>query len=887
MVRRAPSLLAAVQARRGAWVLAGLVALGSASASAGNGGEARSVLRDADRPYTTVAGDPDASAVVQNPANLGYLAGFNAVLDFAIHSAASGRRGNGVGLFAAVPLPWQILSLGIGGQVLWREQTTAGGNFPTGDEPYGKLSFAVAVPLMRWARGLSLGMSYSRLFAPSNTLARGANQFDLAISWQANRYLTLALAARGLNAPRLEGQRVPVTLDPELALRPLGTPQLEFALGMRSTPSRAPSAQIQGWPLQPRGRIVAGDRGVRAYIEAERVAYFDDAGGVDPFDAVRVSVGLQFDSPHVGGALGPSLGLGTQRGGGGGLQGAAGRLRVSHERYEDVLPVRPRRVTRLSLAGKSSDRELAELVWTLDELARRRAGVTLVELGESGFGLAQLEELREALLRLRDGGGTIVAYLVGGELSDYFLASVADRVVAHPEVRLSIVGFAQRTFYWGELLERLGVKSEFVRIAEYKGTPERFARDGPSPPVAAANRTLLTDRWNHVVRLVGRARARDPAVVSDWVDAAPWQPEDARRRGIVDDLAFPDELDAELEAWLGRRVRIEPPPKAPTRSADWVEPAHVAVLHIDGSLVTGSSARIPLLGIELAGSDTISKEIEALRDAGAVKAVVVRINSRGGSVRAAEAIVRELELTREDKPVVVSFGEVATSGGYLIATGGQYIFANATTVTGSIGVFRPKLDLSGMLDRFGVGVDILSIGERAAMASWWKPYSESERAAAMTGIQGSYDRFVDRVAKARSMTPEEVDAVGGGRLWSGVRAAEVGLVDRYGGMYDAVARAARMAGMNPGARGIPVRHYPPPPNLLERLRALFGLELPIRLGARESGTPLAAAADPLGSRALSFADPLLRALRLLPAALWLAEGPEAMALADFHIEFEG
>jgi protease-4 len=239
--------------------------------------------------------------------------------------------------------------------------------------------------------------------------------------------------------------------------------------------------------------------------------------------------------------------------------------------------------------------------------------------------------------------------------------------------------------------------------------------------------------------------------------------------------------------------------------------------------------------------------------------------------------------------VIISMGEVAASGGYYIATGGQYIFADATTLTGSIGIFYPKLDLSGLLDKVGVHAELMSIGDRAAMRSFWKPYSDDERDTAMAGIQASYDVFIERVAAARSMTPEAADAVARGRLWSGVRAIEVGLVDRYGGLRDAVDRAARMAQLQVLAGAPPpIRHYPPPPTILQQIRSVFGLNLSLPLGA--GGQII----DPLAGPALSFADPILRTLSLLPAALWYGDGPggsgsgpEALAIAPYHLEIEG
>ncbi len=865
-------------------LLAALLCAGPAEA--GNEGEARSPLREPDRPYSVVAGDAEASAVVQNPANLGYLRGFNGVIDVSWNLPNAARRGSGAGVFAAVPLPWQILALGVGLQMVSRQQVTPSDDVRSPDSLAGKFTLALALPLMRWAPGLSIGVNYSRLFSRDNALTNGANQVDLGISWRANRFVTIALVGRNLNAPRLgpEGQqtRIPIALDPELALRPLGTPRLELAFGMR-TSFVEPEQMFRPHPVQPRGRLLVGVEGLRVYAEAERLTYFGDPP-VAPIDGVRISAGIEFDTPHFGMAAGINFGAGS-RPFTVGTHGAHTRLRFSHERYDEVLSLRPRRVTRLSLAGKSDDRSLADLVSTLDQLAARGGAVVLIETSGLGFGFAQLEELRAALGRVQDSGGKVAVYMQGGNLRHYFLATVADRLIAHPESGLGIVGLSLTTFYWSELLDKLGARAEFVRVGEYKGTPEQWMRQGPTAPVAEAQRLLLTDTWNHVIRSIGRARGHDPTVVSGWIDLAPWEPDEARRRGLVDALAWPDELDEELEGWLGRRVRIEAPPEAPPRPAAWGTPAHVAVLHVEGTMVTDESLRIPLLDVELAGASTLAKQIEELREDASVKAVVVRIDSRGGSVAAARRIARELDLLREaGKPVVVSIGETATSGGYWAATAGQYIYADATSKVGGIGVFQAKIDLSGTLERFGIDVALLSIGDRATLRSWWKPYSDDEREAALAAVQAEYDRFIERVADARAMTPEDADELARGRIWSGVRASEVGLVDRHGGMFEAVARAARMAELP----GMPeVRHYPAPPTLLEKIQRLWGLDISLPFGQGTGGlTSGSLAIDPLTAAGLRFADPTLRALQRLPAPLWLGDQPETLAMEVSEIEID-
>jgi signal peptide peptidase SppA len=244
-------------------------------------------------------------------------------------------------------------------------------------------------------------------------------------------------------------------------------------------------------------------------------------------------------------------------------------------------------------------------------------------------------------------------------------------------------------------------------------------------------------------------------------------------------------------------VKLTTPSKRPEHATSFGPGPVVAVLHVEGTMSDGDSLEIPLVGSKLAGSTTLVKQIDRLREDRRVKAVVVRIDSPGGSVAAAEAMTRALERTGKVKPVVVSMGNVAASGGYYVATAGQYIFSDALTRTGSIGIFRPKVDLSGTLKLFGVGVDEISVGAKAGMYSWWKPYSAEERAAAQAGIEASYRVFVQRVARARAMAPADVDRVARGRIWSGVRAQEIGLVDAYGGLREAVLHARALAGMGP------------------------------------------------------------------------------------------
>lgn len=881
-------------------------ALGSSDAAANpNRGEARSPMRDADRVYTVVAGEADGSSTVQNPANLGYLRGLNFIGDVAWTSEASERRGSGFGTFIGIPIR-RILSLGFGYQylspVVQVEDPPPTGNLRFADLPYSKFTMAMSIPLMRWVKGVSLGVNYSRLFSRENFWAADVNQVDVGISWWANRVVALAMSVRGLNQPRVGPDVVGVpgepddgmdatssvaklspVLDPELALRPTGTGVLELGLGARIEPVPPGQARFRTQVVQPRARLVVRARGVQIFAEGEGYTYsFDDdlTDGSSQL-ALRLNAGLGFDLQHFGMAAGPTFGFASPSSG---AHGGVGRIRISQERYVTAAAVRPRTVYRFPLAKYGGERGMFRLTREIEKLARRGASVLLLETKSNGFGYAQMEEVREALLRFRARGGKVVVYMDGANLKSYFLASAADRIISHPHTSLSIVGMAQRSLYYGDLIKRLGGNPEFIRIAEYKSTPEVYSRNTATEPSAKQRRQMMVDAWNHSLRLIARERGRDPDTVAAWVDEAPMRPDVALEKGIIDDIAWPDEIDENLEDWLGKKVRIESPPKRRKHRTDFGPQPQIAILYLDGDMVTGPSFTLPLpiVGRKFAGSDTLVKEIKKLRKDPNVRAIVLRINTRGGSVAAAAEIARELDLTADKKPVVVSFGRVAASGGYYVATAGDYIVTNSMTITGSIGIFYPKVDLSGFLKKFGVGIDISTLGANASLRSWFKPYSKEELAKAEEDMRDKYDIFTDRVAAARAMTPEQVDGVARGRIWAGVRAIDVGLADRYGGLREAIIRARRMAGMKTDEGD--VVEYPPRPTLLQNVRTIFGLNLNLPIGQAEDDDA-DGGAQPLSLNPRLF-GPLFSALQELPGAFWVSEGPEPLALDVYDVTLD-
>ncbi len=847
-------------------------------------GEQRSLLRDLDHPTTVIAGEADGAATVMNPANLGFLRGLSGVLEGSIASFGSGRRGSGVGAFLGIPLGLKALglgnlaALGVGYQALFPRQLDVFNlqpGYSLGDARFHKVSFALAVPLVRWVPGLSFGLGYSRLLSRSNPQAAGVDQLDLSILYRAHERVALGLVARGVNMPTLAGGAPwdvhPVELDPEIAVRPLGIANVEVAAGGRIIPLRHSGARAWAAPWQPRARarFAVGPVGFFSEVELLRYGVLGSGGSVDYERGVRWLSGLSVDLRHVGIAGGPAGGRGS-------LDGGAARLRLSLERYDDVARLRPREVLRLRLKDYRGDRKMLELIDLVE--AQPSDAVVLVETRGMGFGWAQTEEVREALERLRARGGKVVAFMEGGSVGSYYLASVADRIVAHPHARLALVGISSEVFYYGELLAKLGARGEFLRIAEYKARPETYERRGATAPVAAQRQRFYQDLYETVLGSIAAGRQRSVQGIRGWVDAAPLAPEEARTRGLVDALAYADEVDANVEAWLGWPVTIRTAKRRPEHDAALGRGPEIGVVHVEGVLRRGQSFKVPLVGQRIAGSETLTQAIDKLRKDPRIRAVVVRIDSIGGSVAAAAAITRALERTAEVKPVIVSFGNVAASGGYYVATAGSVIFTDALTSTGSIGVFRAKVDLSGVFAKLGVGVDRVSFGAAAGIGSWTKPYNDAERAAAMAGIEGSYALFRERVGAARGLSPEAVDGIARGRIWRGVRALQIGLADHDGGLYDAITHARGLVGRS-GVRA-EVVHVPAKPGVRAQLAAAGSVRSPFSaLFGVEGGV--------MGDAELVLLGPLMPVLRRLPINLWLdpGEGEGEMAMMpEVHVE---
>jgi protease-4 len=420
-----------------------------------------------------------------------------------------------------------------------------------------------------------------------------------------------------------------------------------------------------------------------------------------------------------------------------------------------------------------------------------------------GGGLSKLAELRAAIEDFKSSGKPVLARGERFTQSQYYLASVADEVHLSPDGFVLLRGLARYGTYFKDALDRLGVKVHVFRVGEYKSFSEPFTRSDMSDEDRESSRDLLDGLWRIMRDDIAASRKLTPEAVDAHVhgiraaleasggDAA----QAARAAGLVDRFSTRDEWRARLIEATGKTPEGDEPRRidaerylAVLAQEEESAPDSVAVIVAQGAIVDGAEPSGVVAG------DTFAGLIREAREDARIKAVVLRIDSPGGSAWASELIRRELELTRQaGKPVIASMSSVAASGGYWITSGADEIWAAPATVTGSIGIFGLFPEFSEPLRRLGIGVDGVATAPLAGALDPRRPLDEDAAAAMQLSIEHGYRRFLDVVAKARNMTVAEVDAVARGRVWTGQAASSLGLVDKLGGLEDAIAAAAARA----------------------------------------------------------------------------------------------
>jgi protease-4 len=780
-----------------------LALLGSQSAFAQDPVAQHRELGDGvDRPIHDLSGTGDASSIDLNPAMINSvyglditLLGYQALYDFA--------RGAGFGAFASLNVGWGF-ALGLGVQAL--EPGFRGGLSDADiahNRPSQKLSFALALGQGEWG-SFGLGVHGVRR---SGAALRPAS-IDLGAVLRMTNYASFGAVARlGPADLRDDSFRPVLDLAGELAIRPLGNRWLELAGGVTARIDQSEGRGFANFELSddllPHGRVAVRYQGLEFAGEAQMVQVDtldeDTLDIVDRTTALRggVSMSLAWDYG--------SIGIGTHAGLGPGIDGISYKARFTTQRQGRVYWARMVDAEALELGEINGQRKLIAM---LRQIERAEAGGerSVVVIKPDGFRLewAAAQELREALRRVRDAGGHVYAYVEQPTLREYWIASVAEKIYTHPAGQLNTIGFGTRRLYFRDALAKLGVSVEALHIDEYKAAHENFTRSDRSEADTEQRTALLDDTWEQVVHDIAQARGKTKSEVREVVRAAPLGPTQGQELGFVDGVIHRDELSKELSNELGVDVSMRAfGPTDPERET-WSRAPYIAVVLVEGTIVDGKSRNIPLLNITMTGGEHIAEILQELRGDNACKGIVLRVDSGGGSAFGSELMWREVQRThaawqkdhKASPPIVVSMSDVAASGGYYVAMGTDKIFAEPLTITGSIGVVTMHFDVSGLMQMLGVGIDEIEAGgEGVDLNSIWRPWSAEQRSKVEAGIDRIYELFLERVSAARGKTRDEVHAVARGRVWSGKRAKDIGLVDEFGGMHEALEELRKRSGV--------------------------------------------------------------------------------------------
>jgi protease IV len=731
-------------------------------------------------PGRAIAGGDDVSTIAYNPANLVFLPGAELRWTFVYPQETGYTGGN------AVEAGFSFFNLATGLRVDWLDINT-----PTG--------FTASQRWLRWAFAAKLGEKSS---------------FGTTIGWSFS------------NRNEFDGAYGVTTA---YTVRPFSW--LSGSILARDWTHASGRTYELGLALRPwKGQRVIEIGAEASLREATQDTTLRGTLGFDipRFGRFRSDVSVsQFDSkPNVTAMVGVDVNFSVLQAGVGGIggNGDAGFYATAAVRTFKEPGIRlPKKVSKIRIDNVPGVRKHTQLLKRLWKLAEdpEVAGVMLDLRAEPASSLAHAEEVGDAIRRLRAYGKKVMCHLEDAGGKSLYVCAQADRIAMNPAGGLRFAGLSSQYMYYGGVLEKLGVRSDFVRIAEHKLAAEQYTRKESSEIGRVDHRELLAQLENIYMSDVGGGRRIPLVTLRKTMERGPFIAPEARTENLIDVLAYTDEMKRFAEETMGQPVRMVEDKPAAEAPNYWGAPAKVAIVYLSGDMVDGESQSIPFVGIRLAGSYTIANALKKAREDSTVKAVVFRIETGGGSSLAADVILREAILTAKKKPLIVSMGSAAASGGYYASVVGGPIYANRSTITGSIGIFYGKVDVVGLLGKLGVGLEQFRSAPKADAESFYRPFTDDEKKELGVKVKQFYDLFIARVAEGRRMKPEDIDAVARGRVWTGAQAKDRKLVDHIGGLREALAEARKRADLPPDAT---IVEYPEEDDsLLGSLAKLVGI----------------------------------------------------------------
>jgi protease IV len=758
-------------------------------------------------PGRSSVAEDSVEALVLNPANISNMAGPEGRWT-GVRCPDTRRVACGHAFGIATPLIWGVAT-GLRVDYITPPGGPEGAGFPFNGIDYTWLTWGVGYHLSpRIQFGGSIQWSYS-----ANPYTSGLFGVTAGISYRPNTHFGFAAVAHDFNGPSVQ------------QLPPNGFPVLDrsYLLGMAFRPlgTRAIELDVEGKyfdvldQVRPRvvlGIDVPGVGRIRGDVEAQNI-------GNDSRRGIQATAGAEiyFNAFSAGGGalFGSALGRESSVG-----EYATASIAAFHNpgvpRSENAVFIRLE-----STPGTRNHVRLLQRLWKIAE-DREIVAVTMVIRSEPATSYAHAEELADAFRVLKAHGKKVICSFEDAGPKALYACASASRIVINPAGGLRYAGLKTTHMYLAGLLGKIGVKAEFVRIGAHKTAPEQFMNERASETAKADQEDLLRQHEAVFAKNMALYRGIPEDKFREVSGKGPFVASEARDAKFVDGYAFDDELERVTRDVVGRKVGYSKF-KEETRAAKYfAKRPTIGLLYIDGDIVDGRSQTVPILGMKLVGSYTIADSVKALKDDDNIKAVVLRIESPGGSSMASDVMWRELKKLAEKKPLIVSMGTVAASGGYYVASPAKQIFALPLTITGSIGIFYGKADVSELLGKIGVNIEVRKTTPRADAESFYRGFTDDERTELRHKVQQFYDVFLDRVSQGRHMTKEEVDAVGQGRVWAGQQALDHKLVDHMGGLRHALDAARDAAHLPTDA---PIAEYPAiETTLLEYALGLIGLK---------------------------------------------------------------
>jgi protease IV len=719
-------------------------------------------------PSSSTIEQDDALAIDINPAAIGLLPAWSLAY---LHSEVDYARswlGNGDAVFAATPL-----FLGVAGGLSIQ-------SIRPGDDAReslrGQVNRGMAELALAFAPTPQISVGWlGRVFRSGSERIDGLASTDLGLALRPANWLGLSLVGRDLLATREGFGTSGLDLGPSALLgtsvRPFGTRFMTVDVAVA---------------VGERGRT-GGRTGLSVAIPyfgaLSAEAEIEGLGEADSFWRVFGGLSVNWGQLSAGGGLS-------------GAQDSAGNfgwyaLLRAEGTQRDGIPTK-RCVLDLEIES-GSPYDVVRWTLVLEQAIKEPsiAGV-LIRPRSSGMSMADAQELRGLIKALRATGKRVFCHLESASGSEYYACTAADQIVMDPAGTLRLLGASMTSVLFGETLEKIGVRVEVLRIGQYKSAPEQFTQAQLSEPAREQYKKLLDTVYRRMLSDLAVDLKTSEKRIASIIDEGPYSAPQAVARKLVSETDDGFEMPTVVRKSMGGNFALKGnlPERTPKR---WGVPRRLGFVLVDGDIVDGDNLDIPLLGIHLSGGRTVTEAIEAMAADPSIAAIVLRVDSPGGAAFAAEQIWRAVRRARKIKPVIASLGAVAASGGYYVACAADEIWIEPSTLTGSIGIFYGKLDVSKLANATGIGVEIFQKGRMAAGESIWKPYTPLERATLVEQIRGYYRLFLQRVSQGRKIPMERVHALGQGQVYSGEEALRNGLADRAGGLLKAIERARHLA----------------------------------------------------------------------------------------------